>query len=378
MADLDTLLSVPYLAELVKQRTPMSSPGPFTQLFRMGGVDEVDGDRVLYEKRRYDRKLAAVRAVDGESFTKKMPDRKVVEQGLIHMTSKRILTPKELYLTAGVGTFLRSNVSSLVVDAVEQIKGEIFRGVEYVCGDLIQNPAGVNLSGTNTAFPAGANTLSDTLTIEGNLQEFTVGAGWDVSSTEILSGTSQLTDAIRKMEENGHEAFHAIHQRSVAKAIVRNIETKEWLTANGGITVEYFKQAVNAAARRQGDNADAFSPSVWSGIAGIPSWLDWDHGYENSAGAFTRHMASDKLILLPRELRRVLGLAEGFSFIPNNVQVFGDAEQAADLFRAARGLQVFAYRSIDDTGNIHIVGRYTFAPMVRDELGVLTLKDLGT
>ena len=115
MSQLDLLLSVPSLAELVKQRTPMSAPGPFTQAFRMGGIEEVDGDRVLYEKRRYDRKLAAVRAVDGESFEKKQPDRKVVEQGLVHVTSKRILTPKELYLTAGIGTFLRSNVSSLIV-----------------------------------------------------------------------------------------------------------------------------------------------------------------------------------------------------------------------------------------------------------------------
>ena len=93
MSQLDLLLSVPHLAELVKQRTPMSAPGPFTQLFRQGGIEMADGDRVLYEKRRYDRKLAAVRTVDGESFSRAMPNRKMVEQGLIHFTTKRILFP---------------------------------------------------------------------------------------------------------------------------------------------------------------------------------------------------------------------------------------------------------------------------------------------
>jgi hypothetical protein len=378
MSQLDLLLSVPKLAELVKQRTPASQPLPFSQLYRQGGVEECDGDRVIFEKRLYDRKLAGARTVESEAFLKPMPNRKVVEQGLIHLTSKRILTPKQLYWGSGIGMQLRANAASHVVDAVEQIKGEIHRGVEYICTELLQTAGGVSLTPANTDFPAGATTISDTMTIDGALQTFGVGAGWNVASTGIISGTNQLTDAIRQMEANGHSPHHAIHSRQLAKALVKNTEVKEWLTTNGGLTVEYFKQAINAAARMQGDEDIAFTPSVWSGIGGLPSWLDWDHGYENNAGTFTRYMDSDKMVLLPRELKRVLGFAEGYSFIPNNVQVFGNAEQGADLFRAERGMQVYAYRTIDDVGNIVVVGRYTFAPIIRDEFGVLTLTGLGT
>lgn len=378
MSQLDLLLSVPHLAELVKQRTPASRPLPFTELFRQGGVEEADGDRILYEKRLYDRKLAAVRTVSGESFTRPMPNRKIVEQGMIHLTSKRILTPEQIYWSSGIGLQLRSNAASHVVDAVEQIQGDVHRAAEYICAQLLQNSSGVALTSGNANFPTNAVTVADTITIDGNLQTLAAGAAWNVSSTEIVSGTNQLTDLVRNLEANGHEAFHLIHQRAVAKAVVANVEAKEWLTTNGGMTIEYFKQAVNAAARRQGADGDPFVPSVWSGIGGIPSWMTWDHGYENNAGTFTRYMDSDKLILLPRELNRVLGLAEGYSFFPENTQVFGNAEQGADLFRAERGLKVFAYRSIDDTGHINIVGRYTFAPIVRDELGVLVLTGLGT
>lgn len=374
MSSLDTLLSVPALSKLVRQKTPLKDPGPFTKLFMSGGVEPADGDRVIFEKRAYARKLAGIGTIDGEAFANQGPNRKVVEQGMIHITAKRIIHPSDIYITAGIGTFLRSNADSFIADAALELKGQVWRTVEYICSALLNGASGVTLTSGNAAFPTGAVKVANTLSIDGSLQTYALGAPWSTSSTQLVSGGTQLTDAIRQLESNGHDAFHLIHDRTVAKALVGNVEAQKWLTANGGQSVDYFKQAVNAAARRQGESdGDFMMPAVWSGIGGIPSWLCWDHGYENGAGTFTRYQTATQAVLLGSDLGRIFGLAEGPVFVPSNVQVIGDGERAADLFRVQRGMQLYSYRTIDDVGNIVLVCRYTFAPMVRDELGILTL-----
>lgn len=376
MAEVDLLLSVPVLTDMVRQRTPVAQPLAFTELFRRGGVIPADGDRVIFEKRLYSRKLAGVATFDnGEPYRSTGPNRKVVQQGLIHLEASRILGVKELFLGAGLNELMRSDAQSHIADAVSELTGSIHRTVEYICSELLLNSAGVSLGSANTAFPAGAVEINDTVTIDGSLQTLAMAAGWDVDSTEILSDddSNQLTAALRTIEANGHEAYHAIHSRKVAQALMGNTEVKTFLTANGGMTIEAFKQAVNASARRQGEGGDYFTPSVWSGIGGIPSWLCWDHGYENRSGTFTRYMDDDKVILLPSELPRVLSIAEGLSVLPEGESVIGDAARADELFRVGRGLQACAMRVGGKRPGIEIVVKYAFAPMVRDENGILTL-----
>jgi len=380
MSDLDLLLSVPTLTELVEQFPSFTDPLPYTKLFQQGGMEQADGDRIVFEKLQNDRRLGAVRGHESEAYSATAPNRKMVEQGLIHAAEKEIIHPKELFLRAGPGTFMRANAENVIVRAVRRIVSRLLRTREYVCSQLMLNTAGASLANSNTAFDAGAVTVANTVTIDGGLQTIAAGAAWDVAATKMLSAENQLLAFLRKYEENGFEAGTFIINRELAAAISGNTEAQTWLVNNGGVTIETIQRALISGATRQGEAGmrDPFVGSVFSGLGGIPDWYVWDHGFVNRAGTFTRYHTDGLGVMLPEDLSGVLGFAEGPVFVPSSNQVIGDAEQAADLFAMRRGIQVYAYRTVDDTGNIVIVGRDTFAPLVRNELGILNVTGLST
>jgi hypothetical protein len=380
MSDLDLLLSVPQLLKLVEQFPSFTEPLPFTKLFMMGGLEQGDGDRLIFEKIRNDRRLGGVRGPESEAFSATAPNRKVIEQGFIHSAEKEIIHPKELFLRAGPGTFMRANAENVVVRAVQRITSRLLRNREYVCARLLQNTAGVTLSAANTDFPTGSITINNTVTIDGGLQTLAATAPWSVATTKMLSGgPNQLPNFHRTLESNGFEAFRLIVNRAVAAAISGNLEAQTWLTTLGGVTIETIQRALQARGR-QGEPGyiDPFAPNVFSGLGGIPNWHTWDHGFENGAATFTRYLADGIGILLPQDLTGVLGFGEGPVFVPSSQQVIGDASQAAELFMVRRGIQLYAYRTVDDTGNLVIVGRDTFVPIVRNELGILSLSNLAS
>ena len=382
MSDIDLLLSVPTFMDLVEQYPSFSNPLPFTQLFMQGGSEQVDGDRIIFEKIQNDRRLAAVRGQESQGYRATAPDRKIVEQGLIHAAESEIIHPKELFLRAGPGSFMRSNAGNVVVRAVKRIMSRLLRTREYVASQLL-TAGTVTLSNANTAFPAGANTVVNTVTIDGNLQTLAASAKWSTPSTLMLSGdlaaVNQLPKMIQTLEDNGFEASRFITNRQVVAGVSGNLEAQTWLVNNGGLTIDSIKGALRAGATRQGEpgRRDPWTPHTYSGLGDVPEWLVWDHHYTNRSNAVTRYIGSGIGVLLPDDLTDVLGFAEGPVFVPNGQQVIGDASQAADLFAVRNGIQLYAYRTVDDTGNIVIVGRDTFVPFVRNELGVLNLTNLA-
>lgn len=376
MSDLDLLLSVPTMMELVEQFPSFTDPLPFTRLFQMGGTEQADGDRIIYEKITNDRRLAAVRGHESEAFSATAPNRKLIEQGFVHCAEKEIIHPKELFLRAGPGTFMRSNAQDVVVRAVQRIVSRLLRTREYICATLL-NSGTVTLSSANTAFPTGGITVNNTVNIDGSLQTVAAPAAWDVASTKMLSASGQIQTFHRTLEQNGFNAGRLIINRDVAAAVTGNLEAQTWLTTNGGVTIDTIRRALQAVGR-QGEGAEPFTPSVLSGLGAIGEWNIWDHGYVNRSSVFTRYLSDGVGVLLPDDLTNVLGFAEGPVFVPNTQQVIGDADRASDLFAVKRGIQLYAYRTVDDTGNIVIVGRDTFVPFVRNELGVLNLTNLST
>lgn len=373
MADLDLLLSVPVLAGAIEQYPSLTKPLPFTRLFEMGGKSSYDGDRYIFKKITNDRRLGAVRGPESEAFTATRPNEKVVEQGFIHTAEKEVIHPKELFLRSGPGELMRSNADDVVARAADRIISRLMRTREYVSSQLLTNSSGVALNKTNTAFLQKANSVVNTMTIDGSLQTLAMSAPWNTDSTKLFSDASnnQIPALHRTLEANGHQAFRIIISRAVAAAISGNIEAQLWLTTNGGMTIDTIRRSLEAIGR-QGQGEDVFVPSVLSGLGGIPAWNVWDHGYTNRSGTFTRYLGDTVAVVVPEDLTDVLEFVEGPVFTPNLQQVIGDAKQAADLFSVRRGITLYAYRTVDDVGSIVIVGRDSFLPVVRNELGVLT------
>lgn len=382
MSELDLLLSVPSFLDLVEQYPSFTEPLPFTQLFMRGGLETADGDRIIYERITNDRRLAAVRGPEAQAYVATEPNTVVIDQGLICTAEKEILHPKRLFLRAGHGTFLRSNAQDVIVRAVKRITSRLLRTREYVCATLLAAGT-VSLNPSNTAFPATANTVVNTVSIAGSLQTLAATAKWNVASTLMLSGdpatVNQLPKMAQTLEDNGFEPGMLIVNRGVAAGVSGNLEAQTWLVNNGGQTIDMVRamSRVNASRQGQPGRRDPWEPHAFSGLGDIPTWLVWDHHYLNRSSAVTRYLGTGIGILLPSDLDGVLGFAEGPVFVPQGQQVIGDAEQAASLFAVRQGIQLYAYRTVDDTGNIIIVGRDTFVPMVRNNLGILNLTNLA-
>jgi len=378
MAEIDLIAGTATLGKLVEQYEAVRGDLPITNLYKSGEEEEVEAMDYIWQKRKRPRTLAGVSSVSGQSYVGKEPDNDYIHSRLIHITIKEKLTPERLFLRSGPGEYLRSNASNVIVKTAERILSQLYMTTEAIGARQLQDVGGVAINAANTLFPTGAVGMNYNLTIDGGLQNVAAGAAWDLPATKILSADAQLSDFISLLEANGHAAGKFLCQREIVKAIVGNTEAQAWLTANGGITVEHFKRAVNAAARMQGqDGVDAGEMSVFSGLGGIPEWHVMHHGFENRAGTFTRYLDPDKAILLPPDLTDVLCFIEGPSFIPEG-NLVGDVTEAADMVAMKKGVQLFAMREHDETGAIWIIGRRSFLPLVKSELGVLQLNSLTT
>ena len=382
MSELDLLLSVPTLLELVEQFPSFTDPLPFTRLFSMGESQDLDGDLVIYEKIQNDRRLAAVRGHSAEPFAASEPDSILVKQGTIQSAEKETITAERLFLRGGGGVLLKSNADQVVVRAVRRIISRLLRTREYVAATLLQSAAGVALTSANTAFVANAITVTNTVNIQGGLQTVAAPTTWDIATTKMLSAAGQLLTFKRTMENNGFRPARFIMNQRTEAAIVGNLEAQTWLTANGASTMTIINRALETGPRIQGNASsanrdDAFEANAFSGLGGVRNWHTWDHHYTNGAAAVTRYLADGIGIMLPEELDEVLGFAEGIVFIPSDEPVIGDAEQAAELFSARNGINVYAYRP-EGTTSVVIVGVDSFLPYVKNELGVLNITGLTT
>ena len=376
MSELELLASVPTLGKLTEQFLTMKQPGPFARLFKTN-TDSADGMVYIWPKLRNDRRLAPPSDVDVPAYIETAPNERYVKTGLVHLSVKERITPKELFIRSGIGSPLKGNARSRIIKAVERNMARLYRGMEYISAKVLQNTAGVDLSNSNTDFPSGATFLNEELTIDNGLQTLAAGAQWDIDTTELVSGTNQLEDLISTFEGNGYAAGRLIINRDLAKQVSKNLEAQTWLTANGGMTIDFWKKLLGAFGEPDAvKGIDAKLESVLSGIGDIPIWSVWHHTYEDRSGTTTRYMDNDKSILLPSDEdireRESLVWVDGPVIQPNEEVVIGDAAAAEDLFNVTRGVGAYAYREHDDVGALYVVHRASFLPLVKDELSVLS------
>jgi hypothetical protein len=342
-------------------------------MFMSADTLNADGDRILYEKITNDRNLAGVRGLESRAHKTAQPDRVYIEQGLIHAATAEEFSPKDLYYTAGYGTPLRSDAQSIIVKGVERILGKFWRLREYICARLLQDAAGVTISPTAAAWPSGASTVTNTVTIHGALQTYAIGNPWNLEATKMFSdtGANQLPGLKDAMENDGFRVGNIIFNRTVAAAVEGNLEAQAFLI-NQSQTRGVLQEALKAQAIAQGQDPE-LAGSNFNGLGDIEKWHNFNHVYTNGAGAATRYVDSDKAIALAADLRGVLAFAEGRTVVPALRNVIGDARQAQELWQTGFGMMLFARRLDDDVGTIRIVGRDTFCPLVKNELGVRSL-----
>ena len=234
----------------------------------------------------------------------------------------------------------------------------------------------MTIDSATTDFAAGGIQNSVTLASEGTIPSQAAGAAWTTAATEMLSGTDQIPEFLNVIEANGYEGYRFICDRAAMKSIMGNTEAKDWLTTNGGVTVQvakdFARQYSDPASRRGGD---PFKDNIISGLGGIEKWNVWGHGYENRSGTFTKFVTTTQGILLPNlqgfEGESPLGFAEGPSIIPSPQVAIGVGEQAATLYAQRRGPVIWAYREVSDAGALVLVYEDHFAPVIKDENAVL-------
>lgn len=372
MSALDLLLSVPTLMEMVEQFPAIEGPMAFEQLFRKGDQGRAEGTRAIFTRFANDRRLAPARSPSGPAYLEQGPNQDVIDVGFIHTATKEVIKPEHLYSRAANGLIMAPNAAETVMRALKRGYARAHRTREYICARMLQDSSGVTISPSASAWVSGANEVTETVTIPGTFQSYTIGEKWDVETSRPFSDTSvnQLPGALNQMEANGHRAQHLIINRLVAAAIQGNLEAQTFLV-NQGASPDILKQALTANATRQGEDGD-LSGSIFNGLGGVEFWHDFNHGYVNGAGTFTRYLDSDKAILLPEDLDTSLGFCEGPVYVPNMAQVIG-AEAAHELFDVRVGMQAYAYRTVDDVGSIVIVVRDSFIPVIKDNLSTLLL-----
>lgn len=382
MSELDLLAGVPTFLNLVERFKQSRDPRPFTKLFMAGGTETADGDEAIVERLVNDRKIAAARGRRSDAYQFDPPDNKYIKSGLIHTKIKEVLYPDELFLKAAAGSPMRSNAGLTIARAASRLYNRMMLLREYVCARLLQDAGGVAINPANIAFEQGAIKQSITVTMEGGLVTLPAGAVWTNAATKILSGPTQLPDFLDQIEANGYEGVRFLIGRALAKAIMGNTEAQTWLTTNGGVTIDTVRNFAKAltdpgSVRKQ----DPFAPNILSGLGSVPLWHIFNHGYEDRNGAFTRFMDQDKAILLPdlatEGEESPLTLVEGPVITPDGNQAISNGEQAQELFSQSRGIAIWAYRAVGDSGELVLVGEDSFLPMVKDNNAILSVTGLA-
>lgn len=381
MSELDLLAGVPTFLKLTERFKSSRAPRAFTQLFMSGGEEKSDGDTAIFELLINDRKLAAPRGRRADGFRRDAPDDKYVEQGLIHAKETEIVYPDELFLKAAAGSPMKADAGKVIARAAGRIYNRLMLFREYVCARYLQDAAGVALNASNTDFDTGAVQQAQNVVMRGGLVAQAAGAPWSTPATLMLSGTNQLPQFLNTIEANGYEGVRLIINRNTAKSVAGNAEAQTWLTNNGNVTINHIKNFSNALGDPQSRmGRDPFEKNVLSGLGGIPDWHVWHHGHETRSGAFKTFMDDEKAILVPSfdasEGESPVGFTEGPTIVPDPRQAIGNGEQAQELFSQQKGIVIWAYREVGDSGALIIVGEDHFLPTIKDNNSILSITGL--
>lgn len=383
MAELDLLLGIPTLGKMTEQYMSLKKNGPFARKFQL--VRETcDGETYVWDKIRNDRRLAAARAIDGDAFVEQAPNHGVKRTGFLHLAVKERLSPKKLFLTAAPGRLMARSAEEHIARAVARNVSRIYRAQEYVSARLMQDTAGVAFTSSNTAFPTGAVSINETMTIDGGLLQDTVGARWNIDTTEIIGGDSQLMASIQNLADRGFPAGQIIINRALAKEIARNLEAQTWFAQSMGWGVDFYKKLLAAFSgadsegRPSGYQEDA--GSALNGLGDIEKWHVWDDVYEDGNGTQQRYMDATKAVILPPD--EVIRESESMVWVdgpvirPDGPGVIGDAQSAAQAFAVERGVVSYGWREPSDLGALWVVTRASFLPLVKNEFAIRSMTGL--
>lgn len=282
----------------------------FQSMFRSGSKLDPDGRTAEWDEITMPRGLAPVVAEDGP-FPKAGVVQRIARQvPMIHVKQSVDIPASKLYYDRGLGVGgkaeMKDNAAGVVATEVAALTKRIKNTVEYMCYNVLLgsfDTGNVEGSTVDVTFSQTTGTLSE-------------AAAWSTAATKILS--SELPLAVAKyVNVAGRMPSLAIINDVAERSLLKNDEIRSWAQQQYGSSVLYNNTA---------------SEAVLEGLR--LGGLDWKKsfgGYADSSGTFTRFASDTKVIFLPPagQLADVLGLAEGYGFIP--VSAYGGLGNAESL-----------------------------------------------
>lgn len=321
---------------------------PIADMFQRGVRKTVFGTTVTWDREDYSRAIAPFGSDLAPSIRRFAEDRAQKVRGIAQVRISRTITAKEIFVHRRALGELAPNAEAEVARHVRALTYEMRRAREYYCAELIANKTGATINAAN--IPGSTATFShDPVT-----KDFTANAAWSTAGTKILSGSLELTKAIEDYLSNcGLTPSRALINMALHRMLMGNTEVQAWF--------QHLQIGTALAATGLGFG-EGGGFGLGGGLAGIPNWLRFDHGYKNSGGSFTKYFANDYAILLP-PTDDIFGFAEGYDVIPEKAIGAGTSpNELASLSPA--GMFVYAYLESYDPVSIKLVGVDNFAPEI--------------
>lgn len=350
---LDQLFGLESLASMITLFADQSPRTRLQSLFPEDPSFACDGDTVKWDELTFGRGLAPFVARDGKAATMEGQDVTVRHAGLATIKMKEFIPASEIVYQRGLGngSNVRETAPARVTRAMRGLMNKLILTKEKLCADALAGSITIDAAtypGSEVTYPA----------VTYAVQTFTAGASWATAGTKILSSATEILAIKRAMRENaGDDVSRLLFNAKTATYLLGNTEIQGWLqTTMPGISVFQSGQL-----------------GAQGGAGGIPGWEEYDEGYKPDGGSYTRFLADDKFVALPRDPETAgLVMATGYGIIParSGLLTGRSAEQLMPERASTPGFFSYAYVDVDPVGVWLVVGWRGF-PIVRRPDGII-------
>lgn len=322
-------------------------PTPIAGWFKNGVRREVMGDVVRWDREDFSRAIAPFGSQMAPAIRLFPQDRDHLIVPLAQVRIERFLDAKKIFVThRGLGE-LQPNAPSEISRALGDLQNRGRRAEEYLCAELLFNQGGATVNSTNV--PGSTVTFS----LDFAITDVDATASWATETTAILSTTELLGAIDTHIQNSGTVPGRAVHNIDVFNHLITNDQVEAWFQTT--------PQGVALVSRPDVAAPVGVSPfNIAGGLAGIPNWLNLNHGYLNDGGSFTKYIANDYLLLLP-DTDMIFGWAQGMEVVPS--VAIGAADAAAAGFDVRPGPIMYAIHEFDPPG-VRLVYASSFAPTI--------------
>ena len=350
---------MPTITELFGIRTMLSpavslhedlDPWPFVEMFQSSpNRKTVMGDIVSWDREDFTRELAPFGDQEAAAIRLHKNDRQLLTLPMAQIRIERFIPAHRVWVSErGLGDEAAPGAANEIRRAGRHLENAVRRSAEFISSQVMVNPAGVTVN--PTVVPGSQVTF----TLDFAIPDSNAAAPWSTVTTEIVSNTELLAFKDTTINVSGMNPSLAIFNNTVADYLFRNDQIEAWLLrTEPGIR---FLNQIGPGGDRGAQQTSGVM--AFGGIAGIKDWWQFDHGFQNVGGAFTKYIATDHMLIGPGG-GPTLGWAEGFQAIPN----VAIGAEAMPMISTRPGAVTYSVLEPDPVG-IKIIRAYSFIPTV--------------